>query len=596
MNTRFHARGPQPPAPEIVIVAVDERSIDAFFPHEIEAEPELALLQKWPFPRQAYAMVMDRLFTAGARLVVFDLIFPTGSVGDEEMKAAIARYADRVVVGSNFSEDGNNLMSSQAVIPETVPVGKVEGFTNYWPDRDGFVRHARLRTYWWMVAQIAPDPNEAPKLSLDLLAAKKFSPHRDWSLVAEWMPINFAGPPETYPTYPFYQILADQLWKENLRNGEVFRDKIVLIGPGGNFQHDTKLTPFADGRVREMPGVEIHANSIATLLHRSAPREVGAQTEGALIVGVGLLTALLLATGWHPLVKLGLVIAVGIGYFWGAALWFAREALLIPVAAPLWTVSGVGVLGIAMQVVLERLQQRRVRQTLEKFVSKTVADEILKHQDEYQQTLGGVRRSVTILFSDIRGFTTLSETLNPLELVSQLNEYLTAMVAIVMANNGTLDKFIGDAIMAVYGAPTSAGATEDAWRAVKTAYEMRLKMVELTKQWEQKGLPPLRIGVGLNHGEVVVGYIGSPQRLEYTVIGDPVNVASRVEGLNKEFKTDLLLTDTVYELVKDRVEVRQLGEIAVKGRAQKVGVYALEGLRDNDAAAKSAIASAQREE
>ncbi len=154
-----------------------------------------------------------------------------------------------------------------------------------------------------------------------------------------------------------------------------------------------------------------------------------------------------------------------------------------------------------------------------------------------------------------------------------------AMVEIVKRHNGTLSKFIGDAIMALYGAPLSGGAAEDARHAVQTAFEMRLRLAELQQLCQAQGRPPLRIGVDTNYGEVVVGDIGSPERKEYTVIGDAVNVASRVEGLNKDFNTDILLTEPVYELVKHRVEAQMVGETAVKGREQKVKVYFLKELR-----------------
>ena len=153
------------------------------------------------------------------------------------------------------------------------------------------------------------------------------------------------------------------------------------------------------------------------------------------------------------------------------------------------------------------------------------------------------------------------------------------MTEIVLQYHGTLSKFIGDAIMAIYGAPLSAGSVEDAWRAVQTAHRMRLRLAELQAGWVAHGRPSLRIGIGINHGEVLLGNIGSPHRMEYTVVGDPVNVASRVEGLNKEFGTDILLTEAVYELVKDHVEVQRVGTTAVKGREQPLKVYRLQGLR-----------------
>ena len=242
--------------------------------------------------------------------------------------------------------------------------------------------------------------------------------------------------------------------------------------------------------------------------------------------------------------------------------------------------AGGGALGITLQLAVERLEKLRVRRTLEKYVSGPVAAEILRHSNEYENSLGGERKSVTILFSDIRDFTSISERSTPLELVKQLNEYFTAMVEIVMKHNGTLDKYIGDAIMAVYGAPLSAGEAEDAWRAVQTAAEMRARLVELQQTWIAQGREPFRFGIGIHHGEVVVGNIGSPQRMEYTVIGSNVNVASRVEGLNKHYKTDILLTESVYELVKDQV-VAQLMDTAAaaKGLEQKLTVYALTSLK-----------------
>jgi adenylate cyclase len=366
----------------------------------------------------------------------------------------------------------------------------------------------------------------------------------------------------------------DKAWTRNLQDGAVFRDKIVLLGPAGNFQHDQHPTPF--GR---MDGVEIHANVIATLLHGDAPREARSIVGIVSVLALALATAMLLNVATHPLGKLGLLVAVGAAYFTVTQVAFASRGMVLWVAAPLWTVAGGGVVGIASQLLAEQLEKRRVRQTLERYVSKPVADEVLRHGEEYQNSLGGERKPVTILFSDIRGFTTIAEQATPSELVGQLNEYLTAMVDIVMEHNGTLDKFIGDAIMAVYGAPLSAGVVEDAWRAVQTASRMRDRLAELQNGWAAQGRPRLEIGVGINHGEALVGNIGSPQRMEYTVIGDVVNVASRIEGLNKEFGTDVLLAESVYEMVKERVEAKPMGMAEVKGREQKVMVYLLVRLK-----------------
>jgi adenylate cyclase len=185
---------------------------------------------------------------------------------------------------------------------------------------------------------------------------------------------------------------------------------------------------------------------------------------------------------------------------------------------------------------------------------------------------------VTILTSDVRGFTSLSEASDPLELVQLLNEYFTVMVEIVMKHEGTLDKFIGDAILAVYGAPLSAGPEEDALRAVRTAVEMRAELAKLQERWKAQGRPPIKIGIGINSGEVIVGNIGSPRRMEYTVIGDVVNVACRVESLNKDLGTDILITESVYELVRRHVEVEHMETRAVRGRSKNTELYFLKSV------------------
>ncbi len=579
VNGRFRVRGPTPPPPQIILVLIDEDSMGALFDEEEKAaEPELALLDKWPFHRSAYALVLDRLFSAGAKVVGMDLFFPSKGEGDDSLKEAIRKYRDRIVIGSNFDDEGKRLQRPSDVIPEGVPTDSVAGYVNYWPDIDDFDRRARYQAYEWMIAGIDRDPNMPLLLSFDAMVAKKYDHVTPLPGPEEYPYVNFFGPPGTFPSVDFYQILHDRSWERNLKSGEIFRDKIVLIGPSGNVFHDYAQTPFAETTVNQMPGVEVHANAIATLLTgtdlRDAPRGIGA----AAILFMALATGFILQAKLHPLLKVALLALLAGGYFFAAYEVFLRMRVVMIIASPMLVVVGAGVTGITLQLIAEQLEKRRVRQTLEKYVSKPVADEILKHGNEFEQSLGGERKRVTILFSDVRGFTTMSEQLSPVEFVAQLNEYFTEMVDCVMKHDGTLDKFIGDAIMAVWGAPLGHDPKEEAWRAVQSAYEMRERLAILQKRWNELGKPPINIGIGINHGEVVVGNIGSLQRMEYTVIGDPVNVASRVEGLNKEFKTDILLTESVYELVKERVEVEAKGEIAVKGRAKKVGIYYLKRL------------------
>ena len=572
LDLRYWLRGRQPVAPEIVLLTIDQRSLvaDLFTPAELQANPQLAELAGFPFPRRVYAAALDRLVKAGAQVVGIDLLFLAPKDDDDQLQAALARYRQRVVLGSNFSDDGRQLMAPTPVVPAELPVESVTGFVNYWPDADGVVRRCKFKTTAAAVAGLAPTTAEPVWASFDWQIAQRYRP----ALPVTASYINFPGPTDSFPSYPFYELFYAKTWDRNLQHGEVFRGKIVLIGPGGNFQHDQHPTPWG-----VMNGVEVHAAGIATLLHGHAPHDAPVWVGLLLIVGLALLSATVLNTGAHPLVKLLLLAAGCAGYLGGAGFVFARWGLILVVAAPVWTVAGGGVLGIAMQVAVERLEKLRVRRTLEKYVSRPVAAEILRHGDEYANSLTGERKPVTILFSDIRDFTSLSERSDAFALVQQLNEYFTEMVDVVMKHDGTLDKFVGDAIMAVYGAPLSIGAAEDAWRAVQTAAEMRTRLAGLQQKWAKAGKPVLRIGIGLNHGDVIVGNIGSPQRMEYTVIGDPVNVASRVAGLNKQYGTDILLTESVYALVKAHVEVQSLEAAAVKGREQKLTVYALTSVK-----------------
>lgn len=573
IDLRFRLRGPRQPPPEVVILALDQRSLvaDMFTQEELAANPELALLKGFPLPRRVYAAAIDRLLAAGAKAVAIDVLFLSPKDGDAQLESALRRHRDRVVLASNFSDDGRQLLIPSPVLPPEIPTEAMVGYVNYWPDPDGHARQARHQTTAAQVAGVAQTAGDPELSSFALQTARRLIPGLVESRAGY---IDFCGPIGTFPTQPLYELFYPKTWERNLQGGAWFRDKLVLIGPCGNYQHDQHATPFG-----LVDGVELHASTIATLLHKTGPRDAPGWLIWPLIGCLALVTAVLVNLSVHPMTKQLLLLAVCGGYAAVATALFIHWELVIPVVAPLWTVAGGGVIGITMQVVSERLERLRVRRTLARYVSEPVAAEILRHGDEYASTLGGKRQFVTVLFSDIRDFTSWSERSDPHELVQQLNEYFTAMVEIVMQYGGTLDKFVGDALMAVYGSPLSAGPAEDTWRAVQTAAAMRARLAELQAAWGAQGRTVLQIGIGLNHGDAVVGNIGSPQRMEYTVIGDAVNVCARVEGLCKPYKTDIVLTETVYELVKDRITARRLDEVTVKGRKQRLTIYALEAVR-----------------
>jgi adenylate cyclase len=232
-------------------------------------------------------------------------------------------------------------------------------------------------------------------------------------------------------------------------------------------------------------------------------------------------------------------------------------------------------LGLAADFTLERVEKRRVRQTLERYVSRDVVREMLDRPKLYEQSLGGVTKRVTILFSDIRGYSRVSAQSDPHALVAQLNEYLTAMVECVFRFGGTLDKFMGDAVMAVWGNVRSAGAAEDAVAAVRAALAMREELARLNEKWRGQGLPPLQIGIALNHGPVIAGNIGSPQRMEFTVIGDPVNVTWKMQELTKKVSADLVVSKSIEPLIVEHFELRPLGQHTLHNLPGEWEVFAL---------------------
>ena len=240
-----------------------------------------------------------------------------------------------------------------------------------------------------------------------------------------------------------------------------------------------------------------------------------------------------------------------------------------------------GSLSLGFEYVLESLEKLRTRRTLERYVSKNLVREILDNPDSYYASLKGVRIPATILFSDIVGFTSLTENADPEALVKQLNEYLSRMTAAVFEHGGTLDKFIGDAVMAVWGNVRSQGPTEDARMAIRAALAMVRELRTLNQKWHAQGIAPFAIGIGINQGDVLVGNVGSQEKADPTVIGDAVNVASRLEGLTRTYGTEIIVGPTAAEFAREEFYLRPLALVQVKGKTEPVEISVLEGSRSD---------------
>lgn len=545
LDLRFFLRGPVRPASPIVIVSIDEDSFD-----------ELNLA--WPFPRALHGRLLDRLRQGKPAVIGLDILFPEpssrGPRDDQALGRAVAR-AGNVVLGAVFSDTTGEFGDKQDLNP---PIRVLRegaagfGFVNLVTDEDAFVRKGEIRRPFQDGVQPGFD------LLLYDLAVKAAIPAKPLPSERTVL-INYRGPRRIFPLVPYYQVL----------NGEVkpaeFAGKIVLIGATAPSLHDEFPTPFSGQE--KMPGVEIHANLLETLLQGHRLIRVHLYVGGVLALLAAILASLVTSL-MRPI--RAFLLTLGAGALYGAAAFWLFVAWhlwvdVIPVQVALF-------LGYGATVVVNFIREQREKRRLSRFFSPDVIKEILQTQSE--GSLAGSRRRVTVLFSDIRGFTSLSEKLTPEEVVEMLREYLTAMTEIVFKYGGTVDKYIGDAIMALYGAPFDQ--PNHAEQAVRTALEFQERVKVLSERWEARCGARLRNGVGINTGEAVVGTIGSQQRLEYTAIGDTVNLASRLEGLTKDFLAPIVVSQSTYEEVKHLFYSRYLGEVKVKGKEIPVKIYAIE--------------------
>ncbi len=555
----FRLRGAVLPPSDVVILAIDDDSLRQG--QSLGKSQALASIQTWPWRRSAYAAAIDRVMRAGAKSVAVGLVLDQPSdrpQDDLRLQQVLQRYGSRVTLaGMHATSDTNSSGLEQMVFPAAMFRTRSLGLINYLPEVNESYRRFPSAVY---PAQITPELHQSQiqffaEAALQAAGMQVPPPQGDY--------IFFYGPQNTFRTVPFWHVLYPQNWQV-LQEQQVFKDKIVLIGSTATDIPDAHPTPFG-----KMSGVEIHANAIATLLERRALEAAFPDPHrSAILVMIGVLIVGFSVTGLSPRPLFRFILALGLGGAWvGLSFYcFVAAGLILPVVVPTVAMGLVGVSYLSSGAFGDRLEKFRLRRTLARYVSAPVMQEILSQPEGFRSLLRGRKLKAAVLFCDIRGFTTLSCQLPAEELVLHLNVYLNAMVGAIAAAGGTVDKFIGDAVMAEFGSPVSQGEAADAINAIRAALGMRQALVALRAQWRAEGKPPLFNGIGISYGEVIAGNIGSVQRLEYTVIGDTVNVASRVEGLTKKLWTDILITESLYELVKEQVHTVFVGEHLLKGR------------------------------
>ena len=578
---------------DFVFVGIDESSRQLSQPSgglvgrdEIAGNRGLELMAERPFPwsREVWAVFMDKVFGAGARLVMFDMIFDRPNDGDPAFAAALERYRDRVVVGSNTDvKQQAGQIEPVLVFPNTnlVPAPQQNddrvGYVNYWQDyTDGKVRAATFHRSLRQLYGDDPFPGDEVFTSFSARALTKLGFGNDVPNDFRARAIRF-GPADAYQPLELWKIFFDATWKNNFHNGKDFKDKVIIVGDSSQIGHDFVDTPVSPSTY----GPALHFHTMAAAIGHEYLSFTPPRVQDLLVVIGGLAAFGLITFVRRPNLSFAGLLVTALLYLLSTRLLYDGRGFFlctVPVLSA-FTFSGISSLGF--DYALERLEKLRTRRTLERYVSKNLVKEILENPDSYYHSLLGTRVPATMLFSDLVGFTTLSEKADPEELVRHLNEYLTKMTAVIFENGGTLDKFIGDAIMAVWGNVHSYGVAEDAKKSVRAAYGMRRALRNLNDTWREQGRMGLGMGIGINQGEVIVGNIGSQERMDPTVIGDAVNLASRLEGLTRIYGVDILIGTSAAELVRDEFHLRSVARVQVKGKSLPVDVLTLIGPRDN---------------
>ena len=563
----------------LVFVGIDQSSYDSYYSDEEKRQdPSLALISKnWPWSREVWAIAIERLINAGAKVVALDLILTNPDQGDEQLRTVVEKYRNRVVLGANVI-DARSDRGSYAVLqfPSSTIINPSAGhpmqdprvgYVNLESDAGDVIRRVEFHRTGDLTSVLPPGV-EAESLTARILrhaGMPEILPKEETAKRFRYT----ARPGEGYRMLPISQILDRKIWEANYLRQEAFKNKIVLIGPAAKIFHDEHRTPFH----QNMLGPEIHLNILAAALQADFLEEASPTTDFLLTSWAGLVGWLLIwrfPRLFQRFVMAGLVLGL---YLLTSQLLYDRTNVYIAIVAPSAALLSTTLMGLVYDFAQARRDKAQLRRTLERYVAKDVVRELIDNPQTYLNSLTGVRKPVTVFFSDIRGFTTLTEATNAAALVKQLNEYFQEMVGIVVKNRGRLDKFIGDAVMADWGSFVSAGVQADAERAVLSALQMRDSLKLLNHRWQSQGMQTLAFGIGINHGEVIVGNLGSEEKMEVSVIGDAVNLASRLESLTKEYHLDLLLGDSLESLVRERFTLRSVDLVRVKGKTQPVAVF-----------------------
>ncbi|GMQ99423.1 MAG: adenylate/guanylate cyclase domain-containing protein [Zetaproteobacteria bacterium] len=624
LDARFHLRGVNKPDPNIIIVAVDDHSLER--------------VGRWPWSRDKIGLIIDRVLGQyHARVIGLDMVFSEAqknplqesleritlsgkakpeitqwlkqhqNIGDidEQFAAVLRKYHDRICMGYFFyphgvsvsqnavkqraqsekllqpsamtaQQDGHapHIITHMQAVTNNLSIfsqaAEASGFFNFFPDSDGLVRHvplvAELNGYYYpsldlQTLRLALDwPSLSIRLSSNGVEELRLQDNSIETDTHGQMLINHYGPGHTFQ----YASAVDVL--EGKANPVMFKDAIVLLGVTATGVFDTRPSPFDT----VFPGVEAHATVISNILHHQELRRPTwlqvTELLSVLFVGLG--------CGWFVLGRGAVVQGVTLV---GVPLLITLLAYWLFASYNIWLKEIYLILGILMaaapatliEYIIESRKRAFIHDAFAHFLAPHVVDELARHPETLR--LGGEKKEITAMFSDIAGFSTFSESMHPEELVHFLNQYLSAMSDIILAHGGTIDKYEGDAIIAFFGAPLDM--PDHAIQAVRVALAQQAQLQQLRKHWIEMGYPELHARIGVNSGPMIVGNIGTETHMNYTIMGDDANLASRLEGVNKTYGTSILISNHTYFEAQDRIMARFVDRVYVVGRKTSVEIY-----------------------
>jgi adenylate cyclase len=588
--------------PGIGIIDIDNESISALTP----------TLGRWPWrDRRVYADLVNFLASQSAKAIALDILFidPDLSLPHRDRALAdAARRAGNVYTAMVFTDESQvqettpqarvSMVRREALLPsfalDHLPAPAIGGWvstllplegllrgvsgvgnTTFTPDDDGVLRRVPL-VYEYRGKHYPSLPLAvALGAGLGSDAVRRLPLDPSGRMLLRWHgAIRDRSGARPYEAHQFWKVHEAARAVREGRPSPIpkaaFADKIILVGATLTGAFEFRNTPVSP----TLPAVWILATMLDNLLQGNPIKILPPWSFGLLgmaVAGIAAVVVLLARSLW-PGALFTLAAASGSAGLSAWRFWAWNEWL--PIVVPFFSVSASFMTATAYRGLLQARRERQIKSMFAKYVSPSVMEEALREPARFR--VGGQRKELTILFSDIRGFTTLAEKLPPAELEAQLNQILSAMSEVIFQHRGTVDKYIGDGIMAFWGAPIPSD--RHALDAARAALSMRDTLEQLNATWEREGRSRLHIGIGVATGEVFVGHIGSERRVDYTVIGDTVNLSSRLEGLNKEYRTTIIISESTWRAIEPLARVRSLGEATVKGKTQPVRIYELLGM------------------